>query len=230
VLRDPTAIVHLLHAPGQLGLARAWVDGSLDVDGDLETVLKERGTFAGIRLSVTDRARLGLAALRALGADLLRRPPIPAIEARMTGRRKSLWRDRAAVRHHYDVSNRFYRMVLGPSMVYSCAYFASPDDTLETAQERKLELICRKLQLAEGDRLLDIGCGWGSLLLHAASNYGVRAVGVTLSEPQAQLARERVAQAGLQDRIEVCTSTSAELNSAVTPWPWPTYSDRAGCS
>jgi cyclopropane-fatty-acyl-phospholipid synthase len=211
LIRDPTAIVHLVRAPGQLGLARAWVDGSLDVDGDLESVLKERGAFGGIRLSGTDRGRLALAALRAFGADLLRRPPIPAIEARMTGRRKSLSRDRAAVRHHYDVSNRFYRIVLGPSLVYSCAYFASPDDTLETAQERKLDLICRKLQLADGERLLDIGCGWGSLLIHAASNYGVRAVGVTLSEPQAQLARERVAEAGLRDRVEVRVQDYREI-------------------
>ena len=211
VIRDPAAIAHLIRAPGQLGLARAWVDGSLDVDGDLEAVLRERGTFAGIRLSTPDRARVGLALLRTLGAGLLRSPPIPAIEARMTGRRKSPARDRAAVRHHYDVSNRFYRLVLGPSMVYSCAYFATPDDTLEAAQERKLDLICRKLQLTEGERLLDIGCGWGSLLIHAASRYGVNGVGVTLSEPQAQLAREHVAHAGLEDRVEIRVQDYREI-------------------
>ena len=108
---------------------------------------------------------------------------MPAIEAPRHARRlHSLARDRAAIRHHYDVSNAFYRLVLGPSMVYSCAYFADPDESLEAAQERKLELICRKLRLAPGERLLDIGCGWGSLLIHAArSSYGVRGVGVTLS-------------------------------------------------
>ena len=203
VIRDPAAVVHLLRSPGQLGLARAWVDGSLDVDGDLEAVLRTRGAFTGIRLSASDRARLGVAAARIAGARLLRIPPIPAIEARLKGGRRSLSRDRDAVRHHYDVSNRFYRLVLGPSMVYSCAYFASPDDTLEEAQERKLELICRKLRLAEGERLLDIGCGWGSLLIHAAANHGVKGVGVTLSEPQGELARARVAEAGLEDRVEI---------------------------
>jgi cyclopropane-fatty-acyl-phospholipid synthase len=203
VIRDPAAVVHLLRSPGQLGLARAWVDGSLDVDGDLEAVLRTRGAFSGIRLSAADRARLGVAAARIAGARLLRIPPIPAIEARLKGGRRSLRRDRDAVRHHYDVSNRFYRLVLGPTMVYSCAYFAGPDDTLEDAQERKLELICRKLRLTEGERVLDIGCGWGSLLIHAAANHGVKGVGVTLSEPQAQLARTRVAEAGLEDRVEI---------------------------
>jgi cyclopropane-fatty-acyl-phospholipid synthase len=123
--------------------------------------------------------------------------------ARRGGRLHSVRRDRAAVRHHYDVSNDFYRLVLGPSMAYSCAYFASPHDTLERAQERKLDVICRKLRLAAGERLLDVGCGWGSLVLHAARNYGVRAVGVTLSEPQAELARRQIAAAGLERRCEV---------------------------
>jgi cyclopropane-fatty-acyl-phospholipid synthase len=123
----------------------------------------------------------------------------------------SLARDRAAIQHHYDVSNEFYRLVLGPSLVYSCAYFDSPQDTLEEAQERKLELICRKLQLRPGDRLLDIGCGWGSLLLHAAEHHGVHALGVTLSQEQAKLARERIREAGLQDRCEVRVQDYREL-------------------
>jgi cyclopropane-fatty-acyl-phospholipid synthase len=203
VIRDPAAVAHLLRAPSQLGLARAWVDGSLDVDGDLETVLQARSAFRGVRLSATDRARLALAALRVLGPRALRPPAIPQIETRVSGRRRSLARDRDAVRHHYDVSNRFYRLVLGPTMVYSCAYFASPDDALEAAQERKLELICRKLRVAEGERLLDVGCGWGSLAIHAAAHHGARAVGVTLSEPQAQLARQRVAQLGLENRVQI---------------------------
>jgi cyclopropane-fatty-acyl-phospholipid synthase len=211
VLRDPAAVGHLLRAPGQLGLARAWVDGSLDVDGDLEAVLRARGAFDGLRVSALDRVRLAVAALRIVGGRLLRPPAIPAIEARLSGRRKSLRRDRQAVRHHYDVSNRFYRLVLGPTMVYSCAYFASPQDTLETAQIRKLDLICRKLNLGEGERLLDIGCGWGSLLIHAATHYGVSGVGVTLSEPQAGLARERIAELGLQDRLEIRVQDYREL-------------------
>jgi cyclopropane-fatty-acyl-phospholipid synthase len=143
----------------------------------------------------------------------LRAPEVPASEARVgRGRRHSLRRDRTAVRHHYDVSNAFYRLVLGPTMVYSCAYFASPDDTLEEAQERKLELICRKLRLRSGDRLLDIGCGWGSLVLHAAHEHGARAVGVTLSEPQAELAREHIREAGLADRCEIRVADYREVD------------------
>jgi cyclopropane-fatty-acyl-phospholipid synthase len=203
LVRDPAALAHLLRAPGQLGLARAWVEGSLDIDGDLEAVLRTRDTFVGLTLTAADRARLAAATLRLGGPGLLRPPPVPAIEARLRGRRRSLERDRDAVRHHYDLSNRFYRLLLGPTMVYSCAYFATPSDSLEAAQERKLDLICRKLQLSEGERLLDIGCGWGSLLIHAAARYGVTAVGVTLSEPQARLARARAAAAGLRGRVEV---------------------------
>ena len=116
------------------------------------------------------------------------------------------------VRHHYDVSNAFYRRLLGPSLVYSCAYFASPDESLEAAQERKLELVCQKLRLQPGERLLDIGAGWGSLLLHAARHHGVRGVGVTLSEPQAALARARVREAGLSDRLEIRVADYREVD------------------
>jgi cyclopropane-fatty-acyl-phospholipid synthase len=202
-IRRPSAITHLLHAPGQLGLARAWVDGSLDVDGDLEAVLRVRGTFSRVRLRAADLLRLTSIALRMTGGRALRAPRVPEVEARLQGRRRSLTRDRRAVAHHYDISNRFYGLVLGPSLVYSCAYFATPEDTLEVAQARKLDLICRKLALKAGDRLLDIGCGWGSLLIHAAANYGVRGLGVTLSGPQAELARARTAEAGLARRIEI---------------------------
>ena len=211
VLRGPAALAHMMRAPGQLGLARAWVDGSLDVEGDLEAVLRARGAFAGIHVSAADRARLAAAAVAAIGVGALRPPPIPETEARLRGRRHWLLRDRDAVRHHYDVSNRFYELVLGPSMVYSCAYFDSPDDSLEAAQERKLDLICRKLRLSEGERLLDIGCGWGSLVIHAAAHYGAVAVGITLSEPQAQLARERAAEAGMDGRIEIRVQDYREI-------------------
>jgi cyclopropane-fatty-acyl-phospholipid synthase len=214
VLRDPAAFVHMLRAPGQLGLARAWVDASLDVEGDLEVVLRTRKAFARVDLTFADRARLARGAVQVLGTRLLRPPPIPAIEARLSGRRHWIARDRAAVRHHYDVSNRFYELVLGPTMVYSCAYFATPDDTLEAAQERKLDVICRKLHLRKGERLLDIGCGWGALVMHAATHYGVRGVGVTLSEPQANLARERVARAGLSERVEIRVQDYREIHDA----------------
>jgi cyclopropane-fatty-acyl-phospholipid synthase len=198
-----TAIGQLLHEPNQLGLTRAFVAGDLEFEGDLEAVLALRHRFAGARATPYDVALLAAGALAAGGPDAIRRPAVPASEVRRRGRRHSLARDRAVVRHHYDLSNAFYRRLLGPSLVYSCAYFAAPDETLEAAQERKLEIICRKLGLAPGERLLDVGCGWGSLLLHAAEHHGVRGVGVTLSESQAELARERVRAAGLSDRIEI---------------------------
>jgi cyclopropane-fatty-acyl-phospholipid synthase len=174
-------------------------------------VLRTRKAFEGLELSATDRLRLIAAAVRIGGPGILRAPPMPSIEASVSGSRHSLRRDRQAVRHHYDLSNDFYRLVLGPTMVYSCAYFATEDDSLERAQEQKLDLICRKLRLRPGESLLDIGCGWGSLLLHAAVNYGVRAVGVTLSEPQAALGRERITQQGLRGRVEIRVADYREL-------------------
>jgi cyclopropane-fatty-acyl-phospholipid synthase len=212
LIRHEQAIAHFLRAPNQLGLGRAWVSGALDVDGDLERVLGLRHRISGLSLGRLDRARLAAAALRVAGPRALRRPPIPACEAAPAGRLHSVRRDQASVRHHYDVSNRFYRLLLGPSLVYSCAYFESEDDSLERAQERKLELICRKLRLRPDERLLDIGCGWGSLVLHAAQHHGVRALGVTLSEPQAELARQRAAEAGLADRVEVRVLDYRELD------------------
>ena len=204
------ALSHLLYEPGELGLARGYVDGSLRTD-DLEALVGTRSGFRAVSLTALDRARVALAALRAAGPRVLVRPPVPSIEATVSGDRHSIGRDREAVRHHYDVSNDFYRLVLGPSLVYSCAYFAHPDDSLEDAQERKLDLICRKLDLQPDERLLDIGCGWGSLVLHAAARYGVRATGVTLSEPQAALARERAAEQGLSDRVEIRVADYREL-------------------
>jgi cyclopropane-fatty-acyl-phospholipid synthase len=211
VVRSPTAFSYLLRAPNQVGLARAWVTGALDVEGDLEAVLAARDRFHGIALSAADRLKLVLAAMRSAPSVLLARARPPAIEALPRGRRHSLARDRHAVRHHYDVSNDFYRLVLGPSMTYSCAYFESEEDTLEAAQERKHELICRKLRLAPDERLLDVGCGWGSLLLHAAEHHGARGVGVTLSEEQARLARGRVRDAGLSDLVDIRMADYREL-------------------
>ena len=210
LVRDPRALAHFVREPNQVGLARAWVSGSVEAD-DLEAVLALRERFHDLRLTVGDRARLLMAAARVGGAKLLSRPPVPSIEARVGGRRRSLVRDRASVRHHYDVSNRFYRLVLGPSLVYSCAYFSSPQDTLEAAQEQKLDLICRKLRLRAGERLLDIGCGWGSLVMHAAARYDARAVGVTLSPAQAELARERIARAGLEGLASVRVADYREV-------------------
>ena len=202
VVNSPRAIARVVHERSELGFGRAFVAGELDVDGDLFDTLERTQAFRGLSIS---RGEL-LAALRAarrLGALPLREPEPPASEARLRGRLHSLRRDRQAIEHHYDISNRFYRLVLGPTMVYSCGYFASEDEPLDSAQERKLDVVCRKLHLQPGERLLDVGCGWGSLVIHAASGYGVRAVGVTISPAQAELARERVREAGLADRIEI---------------------------
>ncbi len=202
-IRDPRALAYLAYAPGQLGLARAWATGALELEGEFEPVLTLRQCLDALRLSSSEHALLALSALWLAGRSALPPPSIPQTEARQSGRLHSLSRDRGAISHHYDVSNRFYRLLLGPTMVYSCAYFESGDETLELAQEHKLEAICNKLRLAGGERLLDIGCGWGSLLVHAAQHHHVRGVGVTLSEAQAELARARVREAGLADEIEI---------------------------
>jgi len=210
VVRHRRALAHLLHEPGELGLSRAYVDGSLAAEGDLEELLALRRPMRSISLTTADRARLALATLRVAGPGVMRRPPVPAIET-TTERRHSLDSDRSAISHHYDLSNDFYRLVLGPSLVYSCAYFSEEDDSLEEAQERKLDVLCRKLRLQPGERFLDIGCGWGSLVLHAAERYGVHATGITLSEPQAALARARADELGLTDRVDIRVADYREL-------------------
>lgn len=200
-VRSPLALRRALAAPGQLGLARAYVAGDLDVEGDLYSLLELQDRLDG--LSVRPSAWPDL--LRLLRSEgVLGRPPAPpAEEARVRGRRFSRSRYGDAIAHHYDVSNEFYRLVLGPSMTYSCAVWADPSVGLEAAQQAKHELVSRKLGLRPGMRLLDVGCGWGGMVLHAAQHHGVRAVGVTLSAEQAALARRRVVDAGLADRIEI---------------------------
>jgi cyclopropane-fatty-acyl-phospholipid synthase len=199
VLRSPEALRRIVTAPGELGFARAYVAGDLDIEGDLyETLVLLEQRRALLRL-VPEL----LPVVRDLGIDALRPPPPPPEEARLRGRRHSKVRDAAAIAHHYDVSNRFYQLVLGPSLTYSCAVFADPDATLEEAQEAKHELVARKLGLGEGMRLLDVGCGWGSMLVHAAVHHGISGVGITISRRQAELARERVRAAGVADRVEI---------------------------
>jgi cyclopropane-fatty-acyl-phospholipid synthase len=204
------AVARVLREPNEVGLGRAWVSGELDVEGDLEQALQAGEAMRGLSLGARDKVA-ALAAARRLGALRLQAPAPPVSEARLSGRRHSLRRDRAAVRHHYDVSNDFFRIVLGPSMVYSCAYFADPGEELDAAQERKLDVVCRKLRLEPGERFLDVGCGWGSLVVHAAERYGVRAVGITLSEPQAEEARERATRAGVADRCDIRVADYREL-------------------
>jgi cyclopropane-fatty-acyl-phospholipid synthase len=155
------------------------------------------------------KARLLAAALRAAGVR--RPPPAPKAEMHLRGRKHTTERDREAVRHHYDVGNEFFSLFLDDSMTYSCAIFSRGAKTLEEAQETKLDLVCTKLGLQEGERVLDVGCGWGSFVIHAASRYSVEAVGITLSEPQAELARKRVADAGLADRVEIRVQDYREL-------------------
>jgi cyclopropane-fatty-acyl-phospholipid synthase len=211
VVRHRRALRRLLFRPGELGLGRAWVTGEIDVAGDLFTALDRvadlimtpKHGHAGPLTKLAAAWRLAALA----GPASLVPPPPPREEARRrSGPLHSPIRDRQAISHHYDVGNDFYELVLGPSMLYSCAVW-DPDAAgaadLEAAQHAKLELICRKLALREGRRLLDVGCGWGSLVLHAARYHGVRAVGITLSAEQADYARRRVADAGLAERVEI---------------------------
>ncbi|WP_432145574.1 class I SAM-dependent methyltransferase [Streptomyces sp. bgisy084] len=225
VIRHRRALRRLLFKPGELGLARAWVAGDLDIEGDLYEALDR---LAGLIWERGDAPRPPRAALlralarpeiRAAARELLTLagapvPPAPPAEElrRRHGPLHTLRRDKEAISHHYDVGNDFYALVLGPSMVYSCAYWESPEATLEDAQRDKLDLICRKLGLQKDRRLLDVGCGWGSMVLHAAREYGVRAVGITLSEEQAGFARKRIAEAGLADRIEIRVQDYREIH------------------
>ena len=199
-VRRPVALAHFLSAPGTLGLGRAYVDGSLAVD-DLDRALLVVDEFEPPELSLTDRVRLGLAtAAAAVPGGLPRRP---SLELTLRGRLHSAERDAAAVRYHYDVGNDFFALFLDESMTYSCAIFSKGAQTLEEAQRTKLDLVAAKLGLEPGMRVLDVGCGWGSFAIHAAREYGVEVVGITLSGPQAERARERVAEAGLSEKIEI---------------------------
>lgn len=211
VVRNKRGLSYAVMRPDQVGIARGWVSGDIELEGDLERVMMAGSKLYGFDFTAREKLEAARIAL-SVGAIRLPPPKPPETEARVTGGLHSLRRDRQAISHHYDVSNEFYRLILGPTMVYSCAYFESEDDTIEIAQTRKLDVICQKLDLKPGERLLDIGCGWGSLIIHAAANYGVRAVGVTLSEEQAKLARERVKAAGLSDMVEVRIQDYREVN------------------
>ena len=200
-IRSPRAVQLLLSAPGQLGLARAYVTGELDVSGDVYEALARLNELGIGHLSLSEKAQIAKA-LAPFARDY-RRTPRPPEEVRLHGGRHGKRRDADAISHHYDVSNRFYGWVLGPSMAYTCAVYATPDTSLEQAQEEKFDLVCRKLDLKPGQRLLDVGCGWGGMVLHAVKNYGVTAVGVTLSRQQAEYGQGQVADAGLGDRAQI---------------------------
>ena len=198
-VRSPRAIAALLGAPGQLGLARAYVTGDLEVSGDLYTAFDRLATAAGREVSVGEKARLA----RGFAPFFLRKPPPPPEEVQHSGSKHSWRRDAQVISHHYDVSNRFYEWVLGSTMAYTCAVFPNADATLEQAQEEKFDLVCRKLGLEPGMRVLDVGCGWGGFAMHAAQHYGVDAIAVTLSEQQARWGQQAVRDAGLEGQIDI---------------------------
>jgi cyclopropane-fatty-acyl-phospholipid synthase len=207
-VRSPLALSHMLRSPGQLGLGRAYVSGALDVD-DIDKVLQLLDGYSPPPVDAKARARLMAAAVRA-GA-LAQVPRTPGVELRPEGRRHSLLRDKRAVTHHYDVSNEYFALFLDANMVYSCALWSRGAKTLEEAQEAKLELVCTKLALQEGERLLDVGCGWGAFAVHAAKRHGVHVTGITLSEPQAEGARRRAEAAGVGDKIDIRVMDYREL-------------------
>ena len=205
-VRSPVAVAYLAQAPGALGLARAYVADHLDVEGNMYEALTSMTKAQSISLNLTEKLRL----LQALGGAklLIHRMPPPPQEVKvnrrwLVGPRHSKGRDANAISHHYDVSNQFYEWVLGPSMTYTCACYPREDATLEEAQANKHDLVARKLGLTDGMRLLDVGCGWGGMVMHAAREYGVKALGVTLSARQAAWAQAAIEREGLSGLAEV---------------------------
>jgi cyclopropane-fatty-acyl-phospholipid synthase len=198
-VRSPDAVARVCWRPGELGLARAYVAGDIDFEGDIFAVLQFVAALSDVRLDPATVTKL----VRDVGTHVLRRLPPPPEEANLSGGVHTRRRDRQAISHHYDVSNDFYRLVLGPSLTYSCAVFGEVTDTLEQAQANKYDLICRKLGLKPGMRLLDVGCGWGGMLLHAAEHHGITGVGVTLSKAQEEYAAKRIAEMGVTERVEI---------------------------
>lgn len=206
-LVNPQGLAYLAGAPSQLGLARAYVSGNLEIHGDPYTALSRLYPMSTSHLTITEK----LALVKFFAPAALKRPVPPPQERKLSGGRHSKRRDAEAIHHHYDVSNAFYRLVLGPSMAYTCAVFPNADASLETAQEEKFDLVARKLGLAPGMTLLDVGCGWGGMVLHAVRTYGVTAIGVTLSEQQAEWGQKAIADAGLSDRAEIRFSDYREV-------------------
>ena len=200
VLNHPGALRRMFLPPSEVRLGEAYVYGDFDVEGDLVAAFRLADHFQQLSLGTGGGLHLAwqLLSLPRTGADKVGRQA-----AGPTGALHSRTRDRQAISYHYDVSSEFYALWLDKRMVYSCAYFTDADGDLDTAQRQKLDYICKKLRLKPGDRLLDIGCGWGGLVIHAAREYGVEAAGITLSQPQVDLARARIREAGVEDRCRV---------------------------
>ncbi len=215
VLNHPGALRDMLLPPSELNLGESYIYGDFDVEGDLIAAFPLASSFEGLELGLGDK--LGLAwKLRSL-------PKAPAPQqgsqaAGLSGRAHSRERDRQAISYHYDVSNDFYALWLDRRMVYSCGYFADRGEDIHTAQERKLDYICRKLRLKPGERLLDVGCGWGGLVIYAAEHYGVEALGITLSDPQVELAQSWIEEAGLGDRCRVVHQDYRDVEAGEEPF------------
>ena len=208
-LNSPEALGHVLRAPSQLGVGRAYVSGGIDVD-DMDKALALLANWSPPPIDTRTKKDIALAAIKA-GA-LRHVPKVPAMELRPKGKRHSILRDKRAVTHHYDLSNDYFALFLDESMTYSCAIFSRGATTLEEAQFTKRDLVCTKLGLKAGDRVLDVGCGWGAFAIHAATEYGAHVTGITLSEPQARLARERAAAAGVADKVDIRVMDYREIS------------------
>src|SRR3954462_8393106 len=208
-LTSKKAIGHALRAPGQLGLGRAYVSGDIAVD-DLDGAMRVVGSWKPPAIDRATQAKLALAAVRAAGPMLP--PPVPEVELRPKGRLHSVLRDARSVRHHYDLPPEFFELFLGETMAYSCAIFSRGATTLEEAQRTKLDLVCTKLDLKPGQRVLDVGCGWGSWVVHAAKEYDVHVTGITLSEPQARIGRQRAAEAGVAEKVDIRVQDYREIS------------------
>jgi cyclopropane-fatty-acyl-phospholipid synthase len=223
VIRDKRALRHIIWKPGELGVARAYVQGDLDVEGDLGDGL--RAMWDAVRDARLADERAGrpqigprqvvrAAALAVRLGAIGRRPAAPAAESNLTGELHSKERDQAAISHHYDLSNDFYELILDPNMAYSSGYHVTPEMTLEEAQTAKLHLICKKLGLQPGMKMVDIGSGWGSLTLFAAEHYGVHVTGVTLSVEQRDYVMGKAAERGLADRVDVSLRHFRDLEAS----------------
>lgn len=211
ILKHAGALRSMFLPGTELGLGEAYIYDDFDIEGDIQQILSISNQLLAATSSLSNKVKLGRELLqlpdhRRSGRAFTRRGP-----ARLSGKPHSIARDNQAVTYHYNVSNDFYSLWLDQRMVYSCAYFRSVDDGLDQAQEQKLELICRKLRLAPGQRLLDLGCGWGGLIMYAAQHYGVDATGITLSQPQADLANQHIQAAGLADRCRALVRDYREL-------------------